>query len=171
MSQKQKSCYNVGYIAKGRAGLMNTCFFIGHRDTPADIYSQIVAEVERLILCGVTEFVVGHYGAFDRMAARAVREAKRQHPEIRLTLLLPYYETNTSRYGTGFDEIIYPEGQEAIPKRAAIIRANQYMIDHCDFLIMYARHIGSNTREFLDYAERLATRKGKPRIINLNNEI
>ena len=118
---------------------MSICFFIGHRDTPADVYSQIVAEVERPILCGVTEFVVGHYGAFDRMAARAVREAKRQYPEIRL-ILLPYYETSTSKYGTDFDGIIFPEGQETIPKRAAIIRANQYMIDHCDFLIMYARH-------------------------------
>ena len=145
---------------------MNTCFFIGHRDTPADVYSRIVLEVERLALHGVTEFVVGHYGAFDRMAARAVREVKRQHPEIRLTLLLPYYETNTSRYGTGFDEIIYPEGQETIPKQAAIIRANRYMIDQCDVLIMYARHIGSNTREFMDYAQCLANRKGKPRIID-----
>ena len=150
---------------------MSICFFIGHRDTPADVYSQIVAEVERPILCGVTEFVVGHYGAFDRMAAKAVREAKRRHPEIRLILLMPYYETSTSKYGMDFDEIIYPEGQETIPKRAAIIRANQYMIDHCDYLIMYARHIGSNTREFMDYAQRLANRKGKPRIINLNDEI
>ncbi len=145
---------------------MSICFFIGHRDTPADVYSQIVAEVERPILCGVTEFVVGHYGAFDRMAARAVREAKRQYPEIRL-ILLPYYETSTSKYGTDFDGIIFPEGQETIPKRAAIIRANQYMIDHCDFLIMYARHIGSNTREFMDYAQRKFQRTGKPEIINL----
>ena len=109
---------------------MNTCFFIGHRDTPADMYSQIASGVEKLALHGVTEFVVGHYGAFDRMAAKAVREAKWQHPEIRLALLLPYYETDTSKYGTGFDGIIYPEGQETIPKRAAIIRANQYMIDY-----------------------------------------
>ena len=146
---------------------MSTCFFIGHRDTPADVYSQIVSAVERLILNGVTKFVVGHYGAFDRMAAKAVREAKRQHPEIRLLLLLPYYETSTSKYGSDFDGIIFPEGQETIPKRAAIIRANQYMIDHCDYLIMYARYIGSNTREFMDYAQGRFQRTGKPEIINL----
>ena len=146
---------------------MNTCFFIGHRDTPADGYSQIVTEAERLILCGVIEFIVGHYDAFDRMAAKTVREAKRRHPEIRLLLLLPYYDTNTTKYGTGFDEIIYPEGQEMIPKRAAIIRANQYMIDNCDVLIMYARNIGSNAREFMEYAERRFRRTGKPQIINL----
>ena len=146
---------------------MNTCFFIGHRDTPADVYSWIVSELEKLALHGVTEFVVGHYGAFDRMAARAVREVKRQHPAIRLILLMPYYETNTSKYGTDFDGTIFPEGQETLPKRAAIIRANQYMIDHCDCLIMYAKHIGSNTREFMEYAERRFRRTGKPQIINL----
>ena len=146
---------------------MSICFFIGHRDTPAEMYSRIASKVEKLILHGVTEFVVGHYGAFDRMVARAVREAKRQHPEMRLLLLLPYYETNTTKYGTGFDEIIYPEGQEATPKRAAIIRANRCMIDQCDVLIMYARHIGSNTREFMDYAQRRCQRTGKPEIINL----
>ena len=167
ISQKQKSCYNVGYIANDGVGLMNTCFFIGHRDTPADMYSQIASGVEKLALHGVTEFVVGHYGAFDRMAAKAVREAKWQHPEIRLALLLPYYETDTSKYGTGFDGIIYPEGQETIPKRAAIIRANQYMIDYCDFLIMYVSHIGSNTREFMDYAQRRFQHTGKPEIINI----
>ena len=117
---------------------------------------MVVVETIRAIRCGL-----------HRMAARAVREAKRQYPEIRLILLLPYYETSTSKYGTDFDGIIFPEGQETIPKRAAIIRANQYMIDHCDFLIMYARHIGSNTREFMDYAQRKFQRTGKPEIINL----
>lgn len=54
-----------------------TCFFIGHRDTPESIQPQLDAAVERHIVeYGVTDFVVGHYGAFDRMAARAVRESK-----------------------------------------------------------------------------------------------
>ena len=31
---------------------------------------------------GATDFLVGHYGDFDRMAARAVAEARRTHPGI-----------------------------------------------------------------------------------------
>ena len=148
------------------------CFFLGHRDAPDDVRPALVQAVERSITQhGVTEFVVGHYGSFDRMASSVVRAAKVVHPTIKLTLLLPYYTNHMANTGEGFDGFFYPEGQEAIPKRAAIIRANRCMIDQCDILIMYARHIGSNTREFLDYAQRLATRKGKPRIINLNDEI
>ena len=56
---------------------MDTCFFIGHHDTGAEIYPVLLAEVERHIVeCGVTDFFVGHYGSFDRMAAQAVKEAK-----------------------------------------------------------------------------------------------
>ena len=71
---------------------MSTCFFIGHRDAPERVMESLTAAVERQIVeYGVTAFVVGQYGAFDRMAARAVREAKQRHPEVSLTLLLPYY--------------------------------------------------------------------------------
>ena len=56
---------------------MKTCFFIGHRDTSEDIYAVLENTVERHIAeYGVEEFIVGHYGRFNRMAARAVRAAK-----------------------------------------------------------------------------------------------
>ena len=156
----------MGYIVNGR-GEMSICFFIGHRDAPASLYQRISTEVERHIKeYGVTEFVVCHYGSFDRMAARAIRENKRQHPEIALTLLLPYYQSDISKYGR-FDGAIYPPGMETTPKRFAIIRANRYMIAHCDYLITYAWHIGSNTRDFIEYAQHLERRTGRPHIINL----
>ena len=40
------------------------------------------------------------------------------------------------------------------------------MIDHCSHLIMYAKHIGSNTRNYLDYA-RTREDKGLLHIVNL----
>ena len=42
-------------------------------------------------------------------------------------------------------------------KRAAIVRANRYMADHCDFLIAYAWHPASNARELVDYAQARGT--------------
>lgn len=36
---------------------------------------------------GVTEFIVGNYGGFDRLAANAVIRAKQQYSQITLTLL------------------------------------------------------------------------------------
>lgn len=106
--------------------------------------------VERHIVeYGVTEFVVGHYGAFDRMAARVVREAKQRHPEVSLTLLLPYYRPE--KIDGEWDGIFYPPGMETVPKRLAIVRANRYMADHCDHLIAYAKYPG-NSREVMEYA-------------------
>ena len=47
-----------------------SCFFIGHRETSEAIYLALYAVVEQHILeYGVTEFIVGHYGGFDRLAA------------------------------------------------------------------------------------------------------
>lgn len=83
----------MGYIvdAKGEATKMAICFFIGHRDTPDTVLPALAAEVERHIMeYGVTDFVVGHYGRFDALAAKAVMDAKKRHPTVTLTILLPY---------------------------------------------------------------------------------
>ena len=56
------------------------CFLIGHHDTLESIYPALQREIERHITeLGVTKFIVGHYGNFDRMAARALVEAKQAH--------------------------------------------------------------------------------------------
>jgi hypothetical protein len=129
-----------------------TCFFIGHRDTPEQVMKPLSEAVERHIVeYGVTEFVVGQYGAFDRMAARAVRDAKQRHPEVSLVLLLPYYRPEKA-VGE-WDGTFYPPGMETVPKRLAIVRANRYMAAHCDYLIAYAKAPG-NARELVEYAER-----------------
>ena len=50
---------------------MKSCFFIGHREASEEIFPELAEAVERHIVdYGVTEFIVGNYGGFDRMAAR-----------------------------------------------------------------------------------------------------
>ena len=103
---------------------------------------------------GVTDYVVGHYGRFDAMAARAVREAKKIHPEVRLSLLLPYHPAEREVWHPEqYDSLFYPPGMETVPRRAAIVRANRYMVDHSTHLIAYAWHPASNARELAEYAE------------------
>ena len=103
----------------------HTCFFIGHRETSDSIFPVLVQAVERHITeYGVTEFVVGHYGNFDRLAARAVLKAKEHHPQVTLFLLLPYHPADRPIPAPeGFDGTFYPPGMERVPKRAAIVRA------------------------------------------------
>lgn len=139
-----------------------SCFFIGHRETSEEIYPVLYAAVEQHILeYGVTEFIVGHYGGFDRLATSAVKEAKHFYPEVKLTLLLPYHPAERSIPTLdGFDGTFYPPGMESVPRKAAIIRANRYVVDHVDYLIAYVWHPTSNARELLEYAQR-RERKGK----------
>ena len=109
---------------------MTTCFFIGHRDAPEELSPLLAEAIERHITeYGVTEFIVGHYGAFDRMAAHMVRNAKEQHPDIRLVLLLPYFPYKfMNELASEFDGSYYPPGMENVPKPFAIVKANEHMI-------------------------------------------
>lgn len=133
---------------------MKSCFFIGHRETAPEIYSALLAEVEKHITeYGVTEFVVGNYGNFDRLAAKAVISAKEKYPEITLSMLLPYHPAERSvKLQPGIDNTFYPPGMEVVPRKLAIVKANRYMIDHADYLIAYAWHPGSNARNIVEYA-------------------
>lgn len=134
-----------------------SCFFIGHRDAPDRLFPALVDEVElHIIKYGVVDFVVGGYGRFDILAARAVKVVKQHHPEITLTLLLPYHPSERSvSLPSGFDDSFYPPGMECVPKRAAIIRSNRYMVDHSDYLIAYVWKTASNARELVEYARKL----------------
>ena len=133
---------------------MKSCFFLGHRDAPDSIRDTLDEAIERHITeYGVTEFFVGHYGRFDRMAQAALVQAKARHPEITVRLLIPYHPTEQPiSAADGFDGTYYPPGMERVPRKYAIIRANRYMIDNCDYLIAYVWHAASNARELLEYA-------------------
>lgn len=116
---------------------------------------------------GVTEFVVGHYGRFDAMAAAAVRAVKKRHVGIALILLLPYYPFNGIReLSAEFDSSFYPPGLERVPKRFAIVRANGYMIRHSDFLICYNEGYVGSVRMLMSQAV-ARERKGQLKIENL----
>lgn len=146
-----------------------SCFLIGHRDTGEEIYPLLAAEVERHITeFGVQDFFVGHYGAFDSMAGRAVIQAKRRHPDICLMMLLPYHPSvRKVELPSGFDGTFFPEGQESVPARAAIVRANTYMLQTTDHLICYVRYPSSGSREILELALK-RQRKGLMRVTNLS---
>lgn len=70
-------------------------------------------------------FFVGQYGRFDVLTARVVKDAKKRHPEVTLTLLLPYHPyVQPIQVPEGFDGSFYPPGMEIVPQKLAIVRAN-----------------------------------------------
>ena len=148
---------------------IKTCFFIGHHNAPESQRPLLDAAVERHITeYGVTRFIVGHYGRFDHMAADAVIRAKQEHEAVTLMLLLPYHPTERPiELETGFDGSFYPEGMENVPRRYAIVRANEYVIRHvCDYLIAYDRYLATKTHDFVEIA-RVRAAKGGLHIENL----
>ena len=134
----------------------NTCFFIGHHDAGADVLPLLVEAVERHITeYGVTDFYVGHYGNFDRMAAQAVKDAKKRHPKVTLTMLLPYHPFDCPmETPEGFDDMYYPPDMERVPKRYAIVRANCYVVDNSHYLIAYAQHHLGSSGDLVEYARK-----------------
>ena len=147
----------------------STCFFIGHHNAPQSVSPLLDEAVERHITeYGVTRFIVGHYGAFDSMAAGAVIHAKKEHENIELQLLLPYHPAERKiELPEGFDSSYYPEGMEKAPRRVAIVRANEYVIRHvCDYLICYDLYLATKTHDFVEVA-RVREVKGGLHVENL----
>ena len=146
---------------------MDICFFIGHREAPDTLLPFLTDEVERHITeYGVTSFMVGRYGNFDKLTARAVIDAKKCHRSVTLTLLLPYHPFDRpTPTPEGFDGTFYPPGMETVPKRAAIVRANRYMLEHSSYLIAYVSHPSSGSREVLE----AALRRQKHGLIHVTN--
>lgn len=136
---------------------MKTCFFAGHRDAPDGIQGRLDALVRDLVeTYGVTEFIVGHRGNFDRMAALAVRRAKAKYSGIRAFRLLAYQpEGDRVPLPDLFDGFYYPLDLAGVPKRGAIVRANQIALDGSDAFVVYAAREGGNTAALLRRARRM----------------
>jgi len=134
---------------------LKSCYFIGHHTAPNDIQERLLEAIERHITeYGVSEFIVGRYGAFDRMVQSALVKAKKRYPDIILRLLIAYHPAEQPIIPPrGFEGTYYPPELESVPRRCAIIRANQFMIKSVDYLICYDKGYVGNTRELVTIAQ------------------
>ena len=112
--------------------------FCGHSEVPdrEQVCGWLTDVCERLIEGGATEFYLGGYGAFDRLCAAVLQERRRRYAHIRLILVLPYL--NGALSAEGYDETVYPP-LESVPRRYAILRRNEWMIQRCDVLKDHSR--------------------------------
>lgn len=146
-----------------------TCCFIGHSEVWDDISQTLTTAVERHITeYGVTDFLVGNYGQFDRMATATVKRAKARHPGIRLYLMLPYRPEQGRPLPNmeGFDNAVYPMKMEGVPLKLAIPRLNRIMVEDANYAIAYVMHSWGGAATTLEYAQ-VRERKGLIHIENL----
>ena len=167
VSMVMLNCKLLYYVTIGWR-IMKSCFFIGHREVDEQLLPVLQSVIQQLIEEeGVTEFYVGGYGGFDRIAGAAVKQLKAEYPHISLRIMIPYHPAKRPvEAPNGYDGTYYPNGLEGVPKRFRIARANRIMIDTSDWLIAYVWHGASNSRKLLEYAER-REKKGLLQVQNI----
>ena len=104
-----------------------------------------------LIEQGAREFYLGGYGEFDLLCAVTLREMQKRYPHIRLILVLPYL--NSHILTAGYDETLYPP-LETVPKKFAISRRNEWMVQECDLVIAYVTYGWGGAAKTLEYAKK-----------------
>ena len=136
---------------------MASCTFFGHRDCPSDIRNRLKETLIDLIENhGVDFFYIGSHGQFDAMAHNILRELKTVYPMIEYTVVLAYMPQGTNEY-IDFADTMLPEGIEHVPKRFAISRWNNWMLEHADYVVTYITHSWGGATQFAEKAKR----KGK----------
>ena len=127
--------------------------FCGHRNVfeQEKVAAWLHRTVEDLIHEGADCFWLGGYGQFDALAAAAVRKQKEQYPQIRSVLVIPYLDREND--AAQYDESIYPP-LENTPKRFAISKRNEYMIEAADCVVAYVIHEFGGAYTALRYAQR-----------------
>ena len=133
------------------------CCFAGHSQVyDANLKDRVLDTVRGLFLdSGVSEFWVGNYGQFDKIAASAVRSLKQELPTISLSLVIPYLtqEINEYReeYYKDYDSIIMADIPENTPRNLKIIKANQFMVDNSDYLVCYVNTSWGGAVKTMEY--------------------
>lgn len=139
-----------------------TISFFGHSKLYYDSYEKIfVDKLKSLAENNELTCYIGGYGNFDDFALKCCRELKKGFASITTVKVLAYY--NEKIADERFDEIYYPE-LEKIPKRLAIIKRNEIMIDESDYIFFFVAHCWGGAYTALEYE-----RKKKKKYCNIAN--
>jgi len=119
--------------------------FCGHRDAPSDIIESLRSTVRHLIENRQADtFYVGEQGSFDRMVLSVLREMEAEF-DIRYFVVHAYYPKENT-------EGIFPEGLEKVPRRFAILKRNEWMIEHSDAAVTYVISPAGGAAKFRERA-------------------
>ena len=132
----------------------NAACFFGHREVTHNIRPKLIAIIENLITeTGVTEFYVGHQGQFDSMVYSVLKELKVKYPHIRYIVVLAYMPDSYIKEVYG-EDTLFPDGMENVPKKYAISKRNDWMIQHSDYAVCYVHKITGGAAKFREKAEK-----------------
>jgi len=131
-----------------------TVTFIGHSDAPQEIKEELKSKIEHLIKKENADmFYIGTHGNFDNFAKTSLEELQKNHPHIKYFSVLAYLPYKKDNY-TDYSKTIFPDEIAKTPKKFAIIKRNQWMIENADIVIFYVKNHFSNAYQFLEYAQK-----------------
>ena len=136
----------------------NTCCFFGHREVTHNIREKLTAIIKKLITEeNVTEFYVGNQGQFDSMVYSVLKELKANYPDIKYTVVLAYMPDEYIKEVYG-EDTLFPDGLENVPKKFAISKRNDWMIQESGFAVCYVHKITGGAAKFREKAEKKGLR-------------
>ncbi len=117
----------------------NKCFFLGQQRSSEKIMPYLEEAIRRHITdYKVDRFFVGDNCQFDKLAAQAIINARRDFPNIELNMVIPYHPIlKKPHLPFGFDSLYYPF-KDLIMLQEPVEPANRRMIMRCYYLISNA---------------------------------
>ena len=101
---------------------------------------------------GVDLFYVGNHGQFDSLVRRTLRNLSRKYP-IRYYIVQAYVPTKKDEYDDD-PNTIYPDGLETTPPKYAIVKRNEWMLNHADFVVTCIDDPFGNAAKMQEKAQR-----------------
>lgn len=133
-----------------------TALFIGNRDC-YNVKDELIEQaIITAIEAGITTFLNGGQGYFDRRCASIVHSLKKRYPFIRSHLVIPY-RTFESRDCELFDEIIFPfeeHIESCYTYMGNIEKRNRFMVNQSYVAICFLNHTTGGAGKTLAYARK-----------------
>ncbi|MBQ8194325.1 MAG: DUF1273 family protein [Oscillospiraceae bacterium] len=129
-----------------------TATVIGHNECRDVDTDHLRAELIQLINSGVTTFISGGTGGFDRLCARMIHELKKSFPHIRSYIVIPYLDQKIFEPSC-FDGSEFPECLETVPYRYRISHRNRWMADNAAYAVCYVTHSYGGAAQTYRYAK------------------
>lgn len=140
-----------------------TVTFFGHKNTPFDVYTQLLETVTHLIENeGAELFFIGNQGNFDYMARKILKMLSKEYPHIHYSVVLAYMPTQKNDCCEDYSDTTFPDVLDNVSPRYAIEKRNRYMVKIADTVVAYVKHPSGGAYKFCS----IAKRKGK-KVINL----
>ncbi len=129
-----------------------TCCFTGHRHLPAGeeeaIWQRVQEHLIPLLEQGVRYFGVGGTLGFDTLVAEKLLALRRQYPQIRVILVLPFrgyqsrwtaaQQARAARIESRVDKVVYCCDA---PSREAFLARDRHLVDGSAYCIGYCQEL------------------------------